>query len=269
VSDAVNDWSTYEKVLAVQDGRLLTLTLNRPERRNAIGGGLHEDLDEIIERVRTDKSVGAILLKGNGKAFCAGGDIQEMSENRSNPAERVGELLNAKDLLYSMLRIEQPIICAVHGFALGLGATIALFCDIVLAAEDAYFADTHVNVGLVAGDGGAVLWPLLLPFGQAKYHLLTGDRITGTEAARMGMIHKAVPEAELFAEAEALARRLAEGPTLALKWTKMALNQVLRERMDLVLEIGLAMEGATFLSDDFREAASAFLEKRTPTFTGR
>jgi enoyl-CoA hydratase len=177
--------------------------------------------------------------------------------------------LGSKELLYSMLAIEQPIIAAVQGFALGLGATIALFCDIVLAAEDAYFADTHVNVGLVAGDGGAVLWPLLLPFGQAKYHLLTGDRITGADAARMGMIHKAVPADQLLDEATAVARRLADGPTLALKWTKKAVNQVLRERLDLILEIGLALEGATFLSDDFKEASSAFIEKRKPTFTGR
>jgi enoyl-CoA hydratase len=262
------DYAKFEKVLAEKDGRLLTLTFNRPERRNAVGGGLHEDLDELIELIRHDPSVGAVLLKGNGKAFCAGGDIQEMSSNDSGPAVRVGELLNARHLLYSMLEIEQPLICAVHGYAMGLGATIALFCDIVLAAEDAFFADTHVNVGLVAGDGGAVLWPLLLPFGQAKYYLLTGDRITGAEAARIGMIHRAVPEAELFAEAEALARRMADGPTLALKWTKKAVNQVLRERLNLCLEIGLAMEGATFLSEDFKEAAAAFLEKRPVTFKG-
>jgi len=263
------DYSSFEKVLAVQEGRLLTLTFNRPEVRNAVGGGLHQDLDAIIELVRTDDTVGAILLKGNGKAFCAGGDIKEMSTAELTPPQRVDGIVHSKRLLYSMLEVEQPIICAVHGFALGLGATIALFCDIVLAAEDAFFADTHVNVGLVAGDGGAVLWPLLLPFGQAKYHLLTGDRIYGTEAARMGMIHKALPEAELFAEAEALARRLADGPTLALKWTKKAVNQVLRERLDLCLEIGLALEGATFLSEDFVEASTAFMEKRTPEFKGR
>jgi len=267
--EVVPDYAKFEKVLAVQDGKLLTLTFNRPERRNAVGGGLHEDFDELIELIRHDKSVGAVLLKGNGPAFCAGGDIKEMSESTVGPAERVGELLNAKRLLYTMLEVEQPIVCAVHGYALGLGATIALFCDVVVAAEDAFFADTHVNVGLVAGDGGAVLWPLLLPFGQAKYHLLTGDRITGADAARMGMIHKAVPADELFAEAEGIARRLADGATLALKWTKMAVNQVLRERMNLVLEIGLAMEGATFVSEDFAEASTAFLEKRTPTFKGK
>ncbi|HEY6623327.1 MAG: enoyl-CoA hydratase/isomerase family protein [Acidimicrobiales bacterium] len=263
------DYSQFEKVLARQDGRLLTLSFNRPERRNAVGGGLHEDLDALIALVRKDDSVGAVLLRGEGQAFCAGGDIKEMSSGEPTAVERVGSILGSRELLYSMLEIQQPIIAAVQGFALGLGATIALFCDIVVAAEDAYFADTHVNVGLVAGDGGAVLWPLLLPFGQAKYHLLTGDRITGSDAARMGMIHKAVPADQLLEEATAIARRLADGPTLALKWTKKAVNQVLRERLDLVLDIGLALEGATFTSDDFKEASSAFIEKRKPTFTGR
>jgi enoyl-CoA hydratase len=265
----MSDYSRFEKVLAHQDGRLLTLTFNRPDNMNAIDGAIHEDLDALIALIRADDSVGAVLLRGEGRAFCAGGDIKMMSAATPTPVERVGSILASRELLYSMLAIEQPIIAAVQGFALGLGATIALFCDIVLAAEDAYFADTHVNVGLVAGDGGAVLWPLLLPFGQAKYHLLTGDRITGADAARMGMIHKAVPADQLLDEATAVARRLADGPTLALKWTKKAVNQVLRERLDLILEIGLALEGATFLSDDFKEASSAFIEKRKPTFTGR
>jgi enoyl-CoA hydratase len=265
----MSDYSRFEKVLAHQDGRLLTLTFNRPDNMNAIDGSIHEDLDALIALIRRDESVGAVLLRGEGRAFCAGGDIKMMSAATPTAVERVDSILGSKELLYSMLAIEQPIIAAVQGFALGLGATIALFCDIVLAAEDAYFADTHVNVGLVAGDGGAVLWPLLLPFGQAKYHLLTGDRITGADAARMGMIHKAVPADQLLDEATAVARRLADGPTLALKWTKKAVNQVLRERLDLILEIGLALEGATFLSDDFKEASSAFIEKRKPTFTGR
>jgi enoyl-CoA hydratase len=264
----VADYSGFEKVLAKQEGRLLTVTLNRPERMNAVGGGLHEDLDGIISLVRNDDSVGAILLRGEGRAFCVGGDIKEMSENEQSSGERVASLLKSKDLLYEMLEIQQPIVSAVHGYALGLGATIALFTDIVIAAEDAIFADTHVHVGIVAGDGGAVVWPLLMPFGKAKYHLLTGDRVTGADAAAMGMIHKAVPADQVLAEAEALARRLADGPTLALKWTKKAVNQILRERLDLILEFGLALEGVTFLSDDFREASTAFIEKRDPHFTG-
>lgn len=263
------DYNRFEHVLAHQQGRLLTLTLNRPERENAMGIDIHEDLGELISLVRRDDSVGAVLLRGEGDTFCAGGDFDEMSSTSLTPAELVAVVVNSKELLYSLLEVEQPIIAAVQGFARGLGATVALSCDIVLAAEDAYFADNHINLGLVAGDGGAVLWPLLLPFGQAKYHLLTGDRITGVEAARMGMIHKALPADQLLDEATALARRLADGPTLALKWTKKAVNRVLRQRLDLMMEVGLALEGATFLSDDFREAFTALAERREPTFTGK
>ena len=136
-------------------------------------------------------------------------------------------ILGSKELLYSMLAIEQPIIAAVQGFALGLGATIALFCDIVVAAEDAVLRRHPRQRGAGGRGRRCRAWPLLLPFGQAKYHLLTGDRITGTDAARMGMNHKAVPADQLLDEATAVARRLADGPTLALKWTKKAVNQVL------------------------------------------
>ena len=263
------DYSKFEKVLAKQDGKLLTMTLNRPHALNSVGDGMHEDLVDIFKLATTDDSVGAILLKGEGRAFCAGGDINEMGSQVMTPPIRVKSTFNSKDLLYTMFDVPQPIICAVQGYAMGLGATIALFCDIVIAAEDAVFADTHVHVGLVAGDGGAVLWPLLLPFGVAKYHLLTGDRLSGAEAARTGMIAKAVPADKLLEEATGVAQRLAEGATLALQWTKTACNQVLRERMNLVLDIGLALEGATFLSEDFREASTAFGEKRKPAFKGR
>jgi enoyl-CoA hydratase len=151
---------------------------------------------------------------------------------------------------------------------MGLGATIALFCDVVVAAEDARFADTHVSVGLVAGDGGAVMWPLIMPFGAAKWYLMTGEPISGVEAARLGMVLKAVPADRLLDEATRLAQRLAEGAPLAVQGTKQTLNRILRDRMSLVMDTGLLLEGATFISDDHREAAAAFVAKRKPKFRG-
>ena len=262
------DYGKFEKVLARQEARLLTLSLNRPHALNAIGDGMHEELEELVKLVRTDDSVGAILLRGEGRGFCAGGDIKEMAASQQAHSTRAASIFRTKELLYSMLEVEQPIIAAVHGFAIGLGASIALFCDVVIAAEDAFFADTHVNVGVVAGDGGAVLWPLLLPFGVAKYHLLTGDRISGSDAARLGMVYKAVPADKVLEEATAVAHRLASGPPLAIRFTKTAVNQVLRERLNLVLDIGLALSAITYISDDHREAARAFTEKRDPVFRG-
>ncbi len=152
---------------------------------------------------------------------------------------------------------------------MGLGATIALFCDVVVAAEDAQFADTHVSIGLVAGDGGAVAWPLAMPLGAARYYLMTGDRVSGTEAARLGLALRAVPAGDLLDEATAIARRLADAAPLAVQGTKATVNKIVKERLNLLIDLGLALEGGTFVSDDHKEAAAAFVEKRKPTFRGR
>jgi enoyl-CoA hydratase/carnithine racemase len=267
------DWDEFGTVLAHQDGRLLTVSFNRPERLNAVGGDLHEEFTEILARAGGDETVGAILLRGEGRAFCVGGDVKGFDERASGarparPAHTVLHTRNATEILEAILGVPQPIVAAVHGHAMGLGATIALFCDVVVAAEDARFADTHVSVALVAGDGGAVMWPLIMPFGAAKWYLLTGDPISGVEAARLGMVLKAVPADQLLDEATALARRLADGAPLAVQGTKATLNRIVRDRMSLVLDTGLLLEGATFVSDDHREAAAAFVAKRKPTFRG-
>lgn len=271
----MGDWGDHETVLAEQEGRLLTVSLNRPDRLNAVDGTLHHELTDILKRASGDDSVGALLLRGEGRAFCVGGDVKGFDERASggaadapNPAQTVLNTLHATEILEAILAVPQPIVAAVQGHARGLGATIALFCDVVVAAEDANFADTHVSVGLVAGDGGAVMWPLIMPFGAAKWYLMTGEPISGTEAERLGMVLKAVPADTLVDEAGALARRLADGAPLAVQGTKATLNRIVRDRMNLVLETGLLLEGATFVSDDHREAAAAFVAKRKPKFRG-
>jgi enoyl-CoA hydratase len=267
--DRYNDLSTLR---IEQDGRLLSVTLNRPESLNSVGGGLHEHLEDLWAVVRRDASVGAVLLTGAGRAFCAGGDVKGMANTaggeRSPVATTAGMLTGAKNLIASMLEVEQPIVAAVQGYAMGLGATIALCCDVVIAAEDAILADTHVSVGIVAGDGGAVIWPLLLPVNTAKYYLMTGDRITGKDAERLGLVLRAVPAASLRAEAEAIARKLAAGPSMAIRFTKTSVNKILRERLNLLLDTSLALEAATMYSDDHREATAAFVEKREPKYSG-
>lgn len=271
----MGDWGDHETVLAKQEGRLLTVSLNRPDRLNAVDGTLHHELTDILKRASGDDSVGALLLRGEGRAFCVGGDVKGFDERASggaadapNPAQTVLNTLHATEILEAILAVPQPIVAAVQGHARGLGATIALFCDVVVAAEDANFADTHVSVGLVAGDGGAVMWPLIMPFGAAKWYLMTGEPISGTEAERLGMVLRSVPAGELVETAGALAQRLADGAPLAVQGTKATLNRIVRDRMNLVLETGLLLEGATFVSDDHREAAAAFVAKRKPTFRG-
>jgi enoyl-CoA hydratase len=267
--DRYSDLSTLR---IEQDGRLLSVTLNRPESLNSVGGGMHEHLEELWAAVRRDTSVGAILLTGAGRAFSAGGDVKGMASSSAGDRSVVGStaslLAGAKNLITSMLEVEQPIVAAVQGYAMGLGATIALLSDVVIAAEDAILADTHVSVGIVAGDGGAVIWPLLLPLNTAKYYLMTGDRLTGKDAERLGLVLKAVPAESLRAEAEAIARRLADGPSMAIRFTKTTINKILRERVNLLLDTSLILESATMFSDDHREATAAFVEKRDPRFSG-
>jgi enoyl-CoA hydratase len=265
-------YDKFDLVKVTQEGGLLTVAFNRPERLNAVGDGMGRQFEEILMIAREDTSVRAILVRGEGRAFCAGGDVKEFDEEAkagtTPPAKKVYSLLHGAEIVDIMLSVPQPLVAAVQGYAMGLGATYALFCDVVIAAETAVFADAHVAIGLVAGDGGAVMWPLIMPIGAAKWYLMTGDRISGTEAARLGMVLKAVPEDQLLEEATKMARRLAEGAPLAIQGTKRAINKIIHNRVDQVLEHGLLLEGATFTSQDHKEAAAAFVEKRKPNFTG-
>jgi enoyl-CoA hydratase len=269
----MSGYEAFTTVLARKDGHVLTVSLNRPERRNAINGDVHAALRGILELAADDPDVRAIVLRGEGKAFCAGGDVNTMEgggdEASPSPALAVRDTLSAARMIDMLLAVPQPTVCAVQGFAMGLGATIALLCDTVVMAEDAVIADTHVNIGLVAGDGGAVLWPLLASMGAVKWYLMTGERISGVEAARLGLVLKAVPAADLDAEAQRLATKLASIAPLAARGTKETLNRVIRDRIHLLLETGLLLEGATMVSEDHKEAASAFLAKRPAVFKGR
>jgi enoyl-CoA hydratase len=265
----------FETLLVEPEDRLLKVTLNRPDSLNAVNGVMHEELEDLFDRVSDDASVGAILLRGAGRAFCAGGDVKTMATAAGGASERsqlelaAAFLQTGKRIVTKLLDVEQPIVSAVQGYAFGIGATIALCCDVVVAADDAAFADTHVGIGLVAGDGGALMWPLLLPINTAKYYLMTGDRITGADAERLGLVVKAVSADQLDQTAHEIAARLAAGPTLAIKWTKMAVNKAIRERANLMFDASLLLEGLTRLSEDHREATAAFVEKRPPTYRGR
>lgn len=260
------------KTLRVEcDGSVLDVCLNRPHALNAVGDGMHEELEELFGRVAGDRAVGAVLLRGEGKAFCAGADIKELTEPGLDESDvaRVARMTDmTRRLVGNLLAVEVPIVAAVHGYAIGMGANLALFCDVVLAADDAVFADNHVAVGLVAGDGGTVMWPLLMPINSAKYYLLTGDRLDGRTAERLGLVQQVLPADELLPAARALAHRLAAGAALAIKGTKRAINKIVQERVNLMLEGAIQTEGLTFLSHDHQEAARAFVEKRPPVFRG-
>jgi len=263
------DYSRYQLIKVERDDRVAIFTLNRPESLNAVNPQLHTELEDIFADVARDDDVNVVVLTGAGRAFCSGGDVKGMDARQSgDPVRARMPLRYAKRLIYNMIEVEQPIIAAVNGHAIGLGATLALFCDVIIASENAKFGDPHVKVGLVAGDGGSVIWPLLCGLARAKEYLMTGDLMSATEAERIGLINHVVPLNEVMPKAMELAHRLANGPTRAIRWTKLACNKRLRDEVNLVLDASLAVETLSMLTEDHKEAARAFTEKRTPEFKG-
>lgn len=257
------DYTRYRYIKVHLENRIATVTLNRPEALNAITEEMHGELEDVFVDLARDDEVNVVVMTGAGRAFCAGGDVGEM---KTEPFASI--FVRAHRLIHNMLEVEQPIIAALNGDALALGATIALFCDIIYAAENARIGDPHIRVGLVPGDGGAVIWPLLVGLAKAKELLLTGDMISATEAERIGLINRVVPREELDESVMALARRLASGPSRAIRLTKMALNKRLRDEVNLVLDFSLLGERLTSATEDWTEAVQAFREKRAPKFKG-
>jgi enoyl-CoA hydratase len=267
---AMPDYSRYEFIKVEKAERVATVTLNRPDRLNAVNPGLHHELMTIWNDLAEDREVNAIILTGAGRAFCAGGDVKGMASGTlasasGGKAERI-TAAEGRRIVQNMLDVEQPIIGAINGDAVGLGATIALLCDIIVASEKARFADTHVKVGVVAGDGGAVIWPLLIGPARAKEFLMRGNFVDGANAFKMGMVNYAVAPEQVMAKARELAQELADGPTYAIRWSKLAVNKWLKQQTNLILDASLAYEMVTFTTEDHREAARAFVERRKPNF---
>jgi enoyl-CoA hydratase len=254
----------YERIRFERDGDVLIMTLNRPEKLNAVDGRMHSELVRAFVDVEFDEASRVVVLTGAGRGFCSGGDVGGMdSPAGSNLVRRDAEVRDeGRRLIEAMLAVEKPLIAMVNGPAVGLGATLALFCDIIVAAEEARFGDRHVNVGLVAGDGGAVIWPLLVGMAKAKEFLMTGRLIPAAEAERIGLINRVVPGDRLRDETMALARELAELPPFAVRATKLAVNRQLRRAVEEVLDVSLAWEHLSMLREDHREAARRFLQRR-------
>ena len=270
----MTDYSTLKSILVEVRDSVAQVTLDRPDALNAVDHQMHLDLEEVFGLLAEDSSVNAVVLTGAGKAFSAGGDIKGMQERARDPEVQKayihGWLMQGpRKLVRNLLELPQPIIAAVNGHAIGLGATLALLSDIIIVSEQAKIGDPHVSMGVVAGDGGAVIWPLLVSLCKAKELLLTGDLVTAQEALRLGLVNKVVARDQVVPSAMEMAQRLASGPTLAIRWTKMALNKRLRNEVNLVLESSLATESLTFFTRDHAEAVDAFLEKRKPEFQGR
>jgi enoyl-CoA hydratase len=262
------DQAKYDHILIEKrpDG-VAVLTLNRPEKLNAVNGVLHSELTTMTVDAQADPDVRAVVLTGAGRAFCAGGDFG--GDRVMTTKTGLTMMQEARLIVDNMLDLQKPIIAAVNGAAAGLGATVALCCDIVIASRNARIGDPHVKMGITAGDGGAVIWPLLVGVNRAKQMLMTGDLLSADEAFAMGLVNKVVDEGEALNEAVALAARLAAGPPYAIQSSKMAVNKYIKFVSNLVLPVSLAMEELSMAREDAREAQAAWREKREPKFTGR
>lgn len=257
----VNDLPEYKTLLLTRRDRLLTITLNRPEVLNAFGAVMHIEIIDALRFASIDTGSDVIVLTGTGRAFSAGGDLDRMEECIANPAEFDREAADAKRIVFTLLDIEKPVIAKVNGPAVGLGATIALLCDVVFAAESARIGDPHVKVGLVAGDGGAIIWPQLVGFARAKEYLMTGALLTASKAAEIGLINHAVPDAELHDRVDAFCDELVGGATQAIRWTKTTINLELKRIAHALMDPGIAYEAISARSEEHRNAVKTMKKK--------
>lgn len=254
-------------IYSVNDG-VAKIVLNRPESLNALGQGLREDLAATVALVRDDPAVRAVVITGAGRAFSAGGDVKAMASGYSATTgkERIQAIDRA--VIIGLLELEKPVIAMVNGYAVGAGCNLALACDIVIAAEEAKFAQVFVRVGLMPDLGGIYLVPRLVGIHKAKELMFTGDTIDAREAERIGLINKVVPASELESTVMALANRLAQGPTKAIGMAKLLLLRALSTDLSGAIDLEALGQGICYQTDDHKEGVRAFLEKRQPEYKG-
>jgi enoyl-CoA hydratase len=258
-----------ETIRLERDGDVLVATIDHPESSvNAVDERLHAELGELFRGLKTESQARAVVLTSAGRAFSAGGDMRWFPSLRT--LERAHALRReGKQMIWDLLDVEPPIVCGLNGAAAGLGASLALLCDVIVMAETAVIVDPHVNVGLVAGDGGAAIWPLLVGPLAAKRHLLLGEALTAEDALRLGVAAEVCAAGDVGDRAMAWARRLAVGAPLAVQGTKQAVNAQVKQALLTSFDVSMALEMPCLLSADHAEAVDAFVTGRQPVFGGR
>lgn len=244
------------------------VALNRPEIFNSFNREMALSMQAALDQCASDALIRAIVITGNGKAFCAGQDLKEVVSPELNPGFRKILEEHYNPIVQRIRTIEKPVIAAVNGVAAGAGANIALACDIVLASEKASFIQAFSKIGLIPDSGGTFFLPRLIGFQRASALAMTGDKVTAEEALQMGMVYKVVNEESFETSVQQLAEQLAQMPTKALGLTKRLLNQSLTNDLNtqLALESDLQIEASE--SHDYKEGVTAFVEKRKPQFSG-
>ncbi len=247
------------------DPGILLITINRPDVLNAANRRLHWELGHVWLDVDADPRTNVVIVTGAGLAFSAGGDFEMVESMCGDPANVAASWREAADIVYNMINLDKPIVSAINGIAVGAGLAVAMMADVAIASEAMRITDGHLRLGVAAGDHSVMIWPLLCGMAKAKYYLLTSDFIDGKEAERIGLVAMCVPPDKLMDRAFEVARKLANGPQQALRFTKRALNNWIR-MFGPAFDASLALEMMCFFGSDAVEGVRAIKEKRQPKF---
>ena len=258
----------YSRFVFERSGRVLRAFIASEHPVNGVDAAMHDEFARLFTDLQRDSGSDIVILSGKGRAFCAGGDFDWFDEQINDPAQFRAIAWDAKRIVSSLLEMEKPIICRLNGAAAGLGASIALMCDVIIADENAVIGDPHVKVGLVAGDGGALIWPQLIGYAKAKELLMTGDILTAQEAKELGLINYALPTSELDAKVDELVAKLEGNPRWAVRWTKTVANIPLKALAAQIMDAAIGWESVSNFHADRKEAVAAMREKRAPKLTG-
>jgi len=245
--------------------RVLRITMDRPGKLNAADHGMHTELAEIWRTVDADPDISVAILRGAGRGFSSGGDLDLVEDMADDFQVRARLWREARDLVYNVVNCGKPIVSAMHGPAVGAGLVAGLLADVSIAARSARIIDGHTRLGVAAGDHAAIVWPLLCGLAKAKYHLLLCEPLTGEEAERIGLVSLCVDDEVLHERALEIALRLAAGAPSAIRWTKYALNNWLR-LAGPTFDASLALEFLGFTGPEVREGLASLREKRDPVF---
>ncbi len=263
---------SFETILLEKKEEIGILTLNRPDRLNALNEKMYAELVQAIQEADQDDEVRVLILTGAGKAFCAGADVGRMSaeERKARGSEEIRRgFRNIQAIILGLHRMEKPTIAMVNGAAVGGGFDLACACDLRTGSENARFMSAFVRIGLFPGFGGTWLYPRIIGIPKAAEMLFTGDFMEAKDAERFGLLNRLVPAADLEKETMSLARRIANGPPIAIRLSKMQLYKGLEMDLETALKMAAACETITLTSEDHQEGVAAFREKRPPKYRGK
>lgn len=267
----MEDLEAYASFETLQFARsqpgVLEIVLSNPGKLNALSARGHAEITAVWREIDRDAQTRAVLVRGEGQAFCAGGEYELVEAIAADEAVRLRALREARALVHNMLDFSKPVVCALHGVAVGAGLAVGLLADVAIVTPDVRLIDGHTRLGVAAGDHAALIWPLLIGLAKTKYYLLTGEPLLGREAERLGLVARCVEDAELLDTARAVARTLADGSPTAIAFTKHALNNWLRAAGP-IFDTSLALEFLGFTGADAREGIAALRDRRAARFDG-